>query len=323
MPEYFKLRSGLSRGIEDGASQKKVCTYKVEYFLHDAGGMVASVSEYDDGFIYRSPAARVSVLPGAVPCSEAEYDAALARCLAVEKKRREEARKEAEFTKSLRKGMALNAHASYEAGAAELLEGLAHEPTFLAEFTVFDVETTGFSADKDRLLEVAAVRYENWQPVGQMQQLVRFMGQVPYHITNLTGLTSADVRYAAEPKVVLNEFRKLAGDSVLVGHNVSFDLRMIEAERKRLGAVAPLPNTSLCTKIIAQSRYPAPHKLGELCQRFGIPVVGAHRAMNDVVMTFELLRYLHQQQPLTPSLVGAPAAAKPKKAVVQSSLFAA
>jgi DNA polymerase III alpha subunit (gram-positive type) len=197
------------------------------------------------------------------------------------------------------------------------------EQGFLDDFTVFDTETTGLSPEKDRLLEVAAVRYQNWQPVAQMQRLVRFTGQVNYFVTNLTGLTSADVRHAPESKAVLKEFRQVAGESLLIGHNVAFDLRMIEAERRRLGAVLPLPNATLCTKVAAQSRYPGPHKLGELCQRFGISTVGAHRAMADVVMTFELLRYLHQQQPLRPSLVGAASAAKAKKAAVQPSLFAA
>ena len=253
--------------------------------------------------MWRSPAAPFSVPVGAVPSTAEAYEVALAKCVAAERARRLLARKEEAFVKSLRKGMARHAHASLPqaGGVEELLEGLAHksQPHFLDDFTVFDTETTGLSAEKDRLLEVAAVRYTGWQEVARMQSFVRFTGRMPHFITSLTGIREADVRQAPDSKVVLKEFRQLAGESLLVGHNVGFDVRMIEAERTRLGAVTPLPNQSLCTMLLARQRTPAPHKLGVLCARFGIPVVGAHRALNDVLMTYALLQHMHQQDPFT------------------------
>jgi DNA polymerase-3 subunit epsilon/DNA polymerase-3 subunit alpha (Gram-positive type) len=260
----------------------------------------------------------LSVPAGAVPCTAAEYDAALQRVLDYEKKKEEEAKKEADFAKSLRKGMALNAHASHEAGAAELLEGLAHEPAFLDDFTILDFETSDNYA-----IELAAVRVQQWQVVDQMQSFIQFRGQLNSFTRNLTGITPQQLWNAPLEKVVLQQFKKLAGDSLLVAHNAAFDIRHLEAARTRQGATAPLPNPSLCTVVVAKSRYPAPHKLGDLCGRFGIAVVGAHRALNDVMMTLELLRYMHQQQPIPASLVGATSPAKAKKVAVQPSLFAA
>ncbi|RPD45480.1 hypothetical protein DNI29_19050 [Hymenobacter sediminis] len=314
MASYFKLRTGLSRSK---------CHEKWEYFCEDATG-ISVVHEYANGFLYMSaapskqlrakfPNALLQVPLAAVPCSADEYAAVHARYTEAEAKRKAEE----ELLKALRKGMSRNQHAAEEAGVAEPARLAPH---LLDDFTVFDTETTGLSPENDRILEVAAVRYINWEPVAQMQQFVRFTGRVPHFITKLTGIADQDVRHASESKTVLGQFRKLAGESLLVGHNVGFDIRMIEAERKRLGAVVALPNPVLCTMELAKQRTPAPHKLGKLCERFSIPVVGAHRAMNDVLMTYELLRYLHELEPVTqlsPLKPVVPAAA------AQSSLFAA
>jgi DNA polymerase-3 subunit epsilon/DNA polymerase-3 subunit alpha (Gram-positive type) len=312
VPEYYQLRSGLSRPN---------CTYKVQYFLREAGGLVSCVSEYEDGALYRSPAAQVGIPAGAVPCSEAAYEAALARCVAAEKKRREEVRKEAEFVKSLRQGMTRQAHAAEEAGAAEALVVEPPLPAalpFLDDFTILDFETSDSYA-----IELAAVRVKQWQIVDQLQSLIQFRGPLNRFTRTLTGITPQQLWHAPPEKTVLQQFKRLAGDSLLVAHHAAFDLRHLEAARTRQGARAPLPNPSLCTLVVAKSRYPPPHKLGALCQRFGLAVVGAHRAMNDVRMTYELLRYLHQQQPIEPALVGANSPAQAQKKAVQPSLFAA
>ena len=71
---------------------------------------------------------------------------------------------------------------------------------------------------------------------------------------------------------------------------------------------------------MARKRYPGPHKLGDLCQRFGIPTTGAHRALRDVEMCFALLRHLHQAAPITAQTPGASAHARAGRAV--PTLFA-
>ncbi|QIX61837.1 3'-5' exonuclease [Hymenobacter sp. BT18] len=345
MPSYFKLRTGLSRGIEDGTSKKKVCTYMMQYFYRDATGRLAEITVCEDGFCYRSaasfrqqlnpewpgkpgqkptprkyvevPGDELGLPVGAVPCSAAEYDAALAQVIAAEKKAEAERLKEKEFAESLKKGMVRNQHAAEEAGVAEpLVLAPAH---FLDDFTVFDTETTGFSAENCRLLEVAAVRYINWEEVDRMQSFVRFTEFIPAKIKALTGIRESDVRQAPEAKQVLARFRQLAGESLLVGHNVAFDIRFLEATRTRLGAKLPLPNKTLCTQAVSK-RYDGSHVLGDLCTRFGISNAGAHRALNDVLMTYQLLRHMHQQQPIGAEMIGA---SGKKKATPALSLFAA
>jgi DNA polymerase-3 subunit epsilon len=347
MADYFKLRISLSRGIEDATAKKSQCTYLVEYYYRDATGRLAKVTVCEDGLVYRSaatfrrqlnpawpgkpgqkpaPAKMVEIpgeqmaLPvGAEPCPEAEYESALAQVLAYEQKKEEERLKEKAFVESLKQGMLRAQHAAEEADVAEPM--LVPDPHFLDDFTILDFETA-----KDRPIELAAVRFVNWKPVDEMQLFVALPpGEyVPAMITELTGITSRMLQGAPDVKAVLKRFRALAGPSLLIAHNVTYDRRILEKSRTGLGATAPLENKWLCTLTVARHHYPTrtSHKLPDLCQAFGINTKGNHRALKDCHMTFELLRRMHQEKPVEASLVGCTSVAQAKKAA-QPSLFAA
>ena len=325
MSSYFLLHTGLCRDIEDGASKKKKCTWKQEYFYLEAGKL-ASISEYEDGLIYRSAAGPFTVPVGAQPSTAEVYDAALARWQVVEDARLAKEAQEKEMKKLLKKGMTVHEHASVEAGAAE---EVAPQPTpavwlnhFLDDFTILDFETAN-----DKPIELAAVRYQNWQEVARMQSFVALpAGEfVPSRISELTGITNSMLRGAPDYKKVLQQFKKLAGESLLIAHNVTYDRRILEKARTELGASAPLVNQWLCTLTVARVLFPQEpcHKLPDLCRSFRITVVGSHRALNDVLMTEQLLRTMHQQSPIAETLVGQTSVAKARKAAAQPTLFAA
>jgi DNA polymerase-3 subunit epsilon len=325
---YFLLHSSMSHSKY---------SWKREYFELTADGKLSSVSEYEDKTTYLGIYPKLFLPAGVVMCTRADYRAAKLRHVQAERAAFKKARDEQEARKLLRGGAARAQHAAEEAGAVEVAQ-LVVQPTpvveqpqtpvlvlsdVLADYTVFDCETTGFSHEKDYLLELAATRYTGGLPVDSMQSFVRFTGFIPPRITTLTGISTTQVFRAPEAKEVLQRFRQLAGDSLLVGHNVAFDLRFVNAARARLGAYEALPNSFLCTQVVATQRYPAPHKLGELCARFGISNAGAHRAMADVLMTAKLLQHMHKQQPITSDLVNATSTAKPKaKAAATPELFA-
>ena len=185
----------------------------------------------------------------------------------------------------------------------------------LADFTVLDLEFT----PPAHLLELAAVRYHNWQEVDRYSSLVQFRGPVHPMVTSLTGIRSAQVFNAPAEKLVLQKFKALAAGSVLVCHNITADRRVLEAARARQGATTPLPNEWLCTLALAKQRVPAGQRcgLGELCQAFGIADHGAHRALRDVEMCYHVLRHFHKQQPVT-ELVTSTARPRPAR---QTALF--
>jgi len=322
---------------------REKCSWKREYFELRADGVLTSVAEYEDLTFLATAWPRLGLPWGVVLSTRAEYRAAKARQLRAQRAAEHKARAQREAAKLLRSGMQKSQHAAEEAGAAEAVGQLGQDvrvvsalsavsvapvvevpADVLADYTVFDCETTGLSAETDHLLELAATRYTGGKPVDSMQSFVRFTGWIPPKITQLTGIQASQVAHAPECKDVLRAFRKLAGDSLLVGHNVGFDLRFVNAARTRLGATEPLPNSFLCTQVVAKAVLPGlpSYALGKLCARFNISAVKAHRAGADVLMTAKLLEQLHAKRPLTPELVNATGAPKPAKPAAEPLLFA-
>lgn len=187
----------------------------------------------------------------------------------------------------------------------------------LDDFTILDLE---FQAKPQALLELAAVRYVNWQPVDKVVSFIRCREELNPHVARITGITRADVYNAPLEIEVLRKFFALAQGSVLVAHNITADKKQLEDARTRCGAKTPLANPWFCTLALARTRRSpgAACGLGDLCLDFGINAVGAHRAMRDVEMTYQVLRRFHEQQPITELITSS--AAKPKKPA-QASLF--
>ena len=214
------------------------------------------------------------------------------------------------------------------APAAEASLPLATGAQLLDDFTVLDLEFQG-----EQLLELAAIRYQGMQPVGEYVSFVQFRGAIWRPVSELTGITALHVYDAPAEVEVLKAFKKLAGDSLLVCHNIAADKRILEAARTRQGAKAELPNAWLCTLALARRRVkagllPKDQKCGlvDLCQQMQVKALGAHRAKVDVQRCFGVLRKLHEQQPLTKAdLHGAPQPGKGRKILTPTGpgLFAA
>lgn len=166
----------------------------------------------------------------------------------------------------------------------------------LTDITVFDFETTGTNHHLNQVIEVAAIRYINLQPVSTLHTLVHCPEPLPAKITELTGITTEMVKNAPiTERTALAQLRNLAGDSTLVAHNALFDLGFLHFGCMRLGAKIALSNPFLCTMTVARSRYSFPHKLGDLCTRLGLDTTGTHRALKDVQLCFELLVAMHRE----------------------------
>jgi DNA polymerase-3 subunit epsilon len=169
----------------------------------------------------------------------------------------------------------------------------------LTDITVFDFETNGTNPHLNQVIEVAAIRYINLQPVSTFETLVHCPDPLPAKITELTGITTEMSQGATmTERNALAALRVLAGDSTLVAHNAVFDLSFLHFGCQRLGSKSPLTNPFLCTMTVARSRYSYPHKLGDLCARLGIQSNGAHRALKDVQSCFELMVKMHSEQPV-------------------------
>jgi DNA polymerase III subunit epsilon len=163
-----------------------------------------------------------------------------------------------------------------------------------AEFVVFDLETTGLSAQTCRICEVGAVRVRGLELVGSFQSLVDPGVPLPPPVARLTGLQERDLRGAPRVRTVVGAFLAFAGDAPLVAHNARFDQRFLERqlrrhESRRL-AEPPLCTAALARRLLAGRRRRV--GLASLAQFFGVSTAPCHRALPDAEATGEILVHL-------------------------------
>lgn len=165
---------------------------------------------------------------------------------------------------------------------------------------VFDFETTGLDPHKDRIIEVAAIKIVNGKIQSTFSQLLNPEIDVPEFITNLTGIRNEDVQGAPTMKEVIPWLMTMFERSLLVAHNALFDLSFLEANTQRHLGIS-LQNQFIDTRTICIDQFPyQSHKLEVMCKQLDIPLTGAHRALNDVMATWELLKKLGDRTDLEP-----------------------
>lgn len=168
----------------------------------------------------------------------------------------------------------------------------------LNNVVVFDVETTGLSCKSCRVIELAAVKVREGIVVDEFNKLVKIEGELPEIITKITGITKDDLDLnGIEEKQVFTEFKNFIGDSLLVAHNAAFDLGFLHHGLERNG-LETFKNDFIDTLTISRERHYFPHKLENMCDRYGIVLNNAHRALADVLATFELLVKFHDEDPI-------------------------
>jgi DNA polymerase-3 subunit epsilon len=167
-------------------------------------------------------------------------------------------------------------------------------PLFDVTFCVLDLETTGGSPADCEITEIGAVRYRSGELLGTFQTLVDPGLPIPPSITILTGITQAMVYDAPEISAALPTFLEFIGDSVIVGHNVRFDLSFLNAAAIRLG-YGKLPNQSTDTAALARRLVRSEVRnlrLHSLAAHFRSPTTPNHRALEDARATAHVFHAL-------------------------------
>ena len=161
------------------------------------------------------------------------------------------------------------------------------------EFVIVDLETTGMHANQDRILEIGAVRVKGNKVEDTFERLVDPGCEVPRRITQITGITTADVCGESQVAEVLPDFVEFVGDAIFVAHNVTFDWKFIASELSRADLPA-LKNPTLCTVRLARRLLKGlpSRSLGSLIKHFDINTDARHRALSDVLATQEVLAQL-------------------------------
>ena len=159
-----------------------------------------------------------------------------------------------------------------------------------AEFSVLDVETTGLSARNNHIIEIGIVKVKNLKITNRFQSFVNPGCEIPYFITQLTGITNDDVYDAPNFGNLLDEINNFIGSSVISGHNLSFDDSFLSYEYIRNNH-EPLSNEKVCTLKIARRLFPSlrSKSLSSISSYLKLKNSNAHRALADAEVTAQAL----------------------------------
>ena len=167
----------------------------------------------------------------------------------------------------------------------DIVTGNAAEGTLQDSFVVFDIETTGFSPVKNRIIEIGAVKVERGEITGRYSRFVDPKTPIPFEIFQLTGISDDMVKGAHEVEEVLPEFLEFVGDCKLVAHNAGFDMSFIIENCKRLGYGSDF--TYLDTLGLSRVLFPAQgkHTLDAMAKILKVSLDNHHRAVDDAECT--------------------------------------
>lgn len=168
---------------------------------------------------------------------------------------------------------------------------------YVSDYVVFDLETTGISAESDEVVEISAVKVKDGVAVEEFGTLVNPERPMPISASLVNGITDEMLKDAPVFQDVLADFLKFAGDNVLVGHNIhTFDMKFIYRDSKKFYGKIP-DNDYIDTLTLARqyisglSRY----RLVDLAEHYGISPEGAHRALNDCYMNQRVFEALGRE----------------------------
>lgn len=166
--------------------------------------------------------------------------------------------------------------------------------------TILDVETTGLLPSMGhRVVEIGAVRLENWQVVDQVNTLLNPRRKMDPQASAVNHIYDDDLADKPLFHQIAEALLTLADGSLMVAHNAAFDANFLAMEfyisryqaNSPLFPAQPLLNPWLCTLELARSHFHfGRNNLGEVARRLGVQVGVTHRALSDVYTTAEILK---------------------------------
>jgi DNA polymerase-3 subunit epsilon len=157
-------------------------------------------------------------------------------------------------------------------------------------FAVIDVETTGLSPKRDRVLELAVVRLDAAGHVVD-EATSRFNPEGPVGATHIHGIRDVDVENAPLFRDQAHDIASVLSGLPIIAHNAKFDLAFLRAEFTAAGWSVPWL-TSYCTLTGSHAHLPSldRRRLIDCCWAIGTDVREQHSALGDARATAELFR---------------------------------
>lgn len=171
--------------------------------------------------------------------------------------------------------------------------------TTKVEYVAIDTETTGLFKN-DRIIEIACIVFNENEILEEWSTLVNPMRDVgPTHIH---GITPSMVSMAPTFDQIANDLLRLINGRIIVAHNASFDLRMLNQEFTRLNQTINL-GKPFCTMLASRELLNAGNdSLAEVCETLRLPIEYAHSALGDARMAQKIFSFVRDsEQPVSPS----------------------
>lgn len=152
-------------------------------------------------------------------------------------------------------------------------------------YAIVDIETTGGRPNIDKITEIAIIIHDGNKVVNSFSTLINPECNIPYFITNITGINNEMVVNAPKFHNIANQILKITQNCVFVAHNVSFDYNFIKNGFKNMGH--NFSRETLCTVKLSRKAFLGlkSYSLGNLCNSLDIEIKARHRAMGDAEAT--------------------------------------
>jgi len=152
---------------------------------------------------------------------------------------------------------------------------------FSQSFIALDLETTGLEPEKDEIINIALVRFENGSISASLDLMVKPQKELSSFVNYLTGFSQNDLNDAKSFKELAPEILEFINGQPLVAHNASFDSRIFTLALNRNG-FKNCEFTFWDSLVMAQAAWPfESHKLVNLVKFLNIEVSASHRALPD------------------------------------------
>jgi len=193
----------------------------------------------------------------------------------------------------------LSAEALAENAARDFQSELVTKTTFIA----FDVETTGLSPKKDRVVELGLVKFKNGRIKEKRCWLINPDRPIPVYATKVHGITDEMVADKPRFEDICSDLMAFIGDDILIAHNARFDVNFVSAEIKRMKGTLP-DNEVLDSLKLFRAWFPEldSHKLSIVAKHVGSRKGTFHRALDDSIFLKNIFKNAINKQ-VTPLIV--------------------
>ena len=148
-------------------------------------------------------------------------------------------------------------------------------------FVSLDLEMTGLDPERDSIIEIGAVKFNQSGVIDTLQTFVNPNREIPEFIQRLTNISPSQVSHAPQFSSVSDELKAFISDNPIIGHNIQFDLRFLDTHG------LTLINQTYDTWDLASVFLPhsPEYSLGYLTKYLRVGHENPHRALDDADAT--------------------------------------